>query len=227
MERREMRGWRGLSGGDGEGRRGAGERGERMRRRRKGGRRDACEGAITAAGGCGSEGWEKEGWRERRGGARSSWEPEIKREEKGAQLGAREGVRQTDGWMDEGVDRWMDGWMGDEQSGERRQQGCVGERAGVPRSTACPHGGGGGGARARFGVQGYGKAGRGARSCGDGDGCVWGLLVSGRAQEAPPRVHQGVRYVGRVGSRAGWLTHTGGVTVPGGCECARRPSAPS
>jgi len=51
---------------------------------------------------------EKEGWREQQGGARSSWEPEIKREEKGAQHRAREGDRQTDGRMDEGVDGEMD-----------------------------------------------------------------------------------------------------------------------
>lgn len=43
---------------------------------------------------------EKEGWKERQGGARSSWEPEIKREEKGAQHQARKGVRQPDSWMD-------------------------------------------------------------------------------------------------------------------------------
>lgn len=58
----------------------------------------------------GARNGEKQGWRERRGGLRSSWEPEIKREEKDAQHGAREGVRQMDGWMDEGVDGWMGGW---------------------------------------------------------------------------------------------------------------------
>lgn len=81
------------------------------------GRRDVCEAAITAAGGCGSEGWGEGGMEGTSGRGEKQLGARDKEGGEGCPASSAErcqAARQLDGWMK----GWMDRWMGNEPSGK-------------------------------------------------------------------------------------------------------------
>lgn len=70
-----------------------------------------CEGAITTAGGCGSEGWGEGGMEGTSGRGEKQLGARDKEGGEGCPASSAERCQadQTVGWMDEGVDGQMDG----------------------------------------------------------------------------------------------------------------------